>query len=112
MTSDPSLGGCRRWVRRRPVGPVRRLDFADPTADLLVPGKWAVLPLVLLHPVLGAVDDGDARAGSRSRAISNDGLASVTVSSLQKMLMMPECLCDYDASRSLDLFLSRVFCCA
>jgi hypothetical protein len=30
----------------------------EPLADLLVPGKRPVLPLVLLHPILRAVDSG------------------------------------------------------
>ena len=46
-----ALGGGRRWV---PVGLVCRLDVAELAADLVEPGEWPVLPLVLLHPVLGS----------------------------------------------------------
>ena len=62
-------GGGRRRVR--PVGRVRRLE---PAADLLMPRVCPVLQLVLLHPVLGAVDDGrclrflDGRTCSALRA--------------------------------------------
>ena len=49
-------GGGRRRLRRRPVGLARSLDGAQPTPDLVAPGQWPILPLVLLHPVLGTVD--------------------------------------------------------
>ena len=62
-------GGGRRRVR--PVGRVRRLE---PAAGLLIPRVCPVLQLVLLRPVLGAVDDGrclrflDGRTCSALRA--------------------------------------------
>ena len=52
-----AVGGWRRWVRQQLSGRVRHLENAEPAADLLVPGEWPILPLVLLHHVLGAVDN-------------------------------------------------------
>ena len=49
--------GWRRWVRLQLSRLIRHLDVAEPAADLLVPGEWPILPLVLFHDVLGAVDN-------------------------------------------------------
>ena len=54
----------RCWARQWPVELVRRLDVAEPAVDLLMPGEWPVLQLVLLRPALGAVDDGRCGASS------------------------------------------------
>ena len=51
------------------------LDVAEPATDLLVPGELPVLPLVLLHPVLRAVDDWrflDDRTGLAARSELGD----------------------------------------
>ena len=65
-----------RWVRRRPVGLVRRLDAAEPAVDLVVPGEWPVMPLVLLNLYWEQWTMGDAggssTAGLASRARLGD----------------------------------------
>ena len=58
---DPCAGLQQVLGKTTAVGLVRHLDVAEPDTNLLVPGEWPVLPLALLHPVLGAVDNGRCR---------------------------------------------------
>ena len=69
-----AVGGWRRWVRQPLSGRVRHLENAEPAADLLVPGEWPILPLVLLHHVLGAVDIGNACASLTTGLATRSGL--------------------------------------